>query len=61
MRLAVEGQARAWRERRLAGRSVRPAAAAAVARRARVAKATTPGEARTLRGRGRWRLEALAP
>ena len=60
MRMEVEGQSREWRERRLVVRSVRHAEAAAVALRARVAKATAPVEALNLRGRGRQRFEAIA-
>lgn len=61
MRMEVEGPSRAWRERRLVVRSVRHAAAAEVALRARVAQAQAPVEALTLRGRGRQRFEAIAP
>ena len=60
MSLEVEGQSRAWRERRLVVRSVRHAEAAAVALRARVAKAKAQVEALNLRGRGRQRFEAIA-
>jgi hypothetical protein len=59
--LEVEGQAREWRERRLVVRSVRHAAAAEVALRARVAKAKAQVEALNLRGRGRQRCAAIAP
>jgi len=60
MSMEVEGQSRAWRERRLVVRSVRHAEAAEVALRARVAKAKAQVEALNLRGRGRQRFEAIA-
>jgi transposase len=60
MSMAVEGQAREWRERRLVVRSVHHAEAAEVALRARVAKAKAQVEALNLRGRGRQRFEAIA-
>jgi len=60
MRLEVEGQSRAWRERRLVGRAVRHAEAAEVALRARVAQAKAQVEALNLRGRGRRRFAEIA-
>jgi len=60
MSMAVEGQSREWRERRLVVRSVRHAEAAEVALRARVAQAKAQVEALNLRGRGRQRFEAIA-
>ena len=59
MSVAVEGQARQWRERRLVVRSVRHAEAAEAALRARVAKAKAQVEALNLHGRGRRRFEEI--
>jgi hypothetical protein len=56
-----EGKPQEWTERRLVVRSVRHAQAAAVALRARVAKAKHPVEALTRRGRGRKRFEDSEP
>ena len=59
MRVEVDGKRQAWTERRLVVRSVRHAAAAEAALRARVAKAKAHVEALNLRGRGRKRLEEI--
>jgi len=55
-----DGTVESWTERRLVGRSVRHAPAAAAALRARVAKALAPSEALTQRGRGRKRFETVS-
>jgi hypothetical protein len=57
MALAVDGKPQRWTERRVVGRSVRHAKAAAGALRARVAQAKAPVEALHQRGRGRKRCE----
>jgi hypothetical protein len=57
MCLKVEGPVERWTERRLVGRSVRQAQAAAAALRARVAQAMAQIEALKQRGRGKKRFE----
>jgi len=60
MRQAVGGAGQSGTERRLLGRSVRQAQAAAAALRARVAKAMAQMEALNQRGRGQKRVEAVS-
>jgi len=60
MRQDVGGEVQRWTERRLLGRSVRPAQAAAAALRARVAKAMAQIEALNQRGRGNKRVEEVS-
>jgi hypothetical protein len=58
--LEMAGERQSWTERRLGGRSLRPAQAAERALRARVAKAMAQSEARKHRGRGKQRFDEVA-
>jgi hypothetical protein len=60
MRPKGDGQVESWSERRVVGRSVRHAQAAAAALRARVAQAMAQSEALNQRGRGNKRLETVS-
>ncbi len=60
MRQKGDGKGESGTERRVVGRAVRQAHAAAAARRARVAKARAPMEARNQRGRGSKRFETVS-